>query len=311
MTGGNALLTKLKNEFDPTVVPTLTTQSVGRKLMPVNPKLSGLGLGVLTVDTMRYVARGDAITNYDVQKNIEDMVDVDSIQTRVPVQQDMVRIKYRDWLAFQRKNVPLEADISTDMTSKIAREQDKIVAMGWKPQGTTYLIKGMYQVAGNTYAGADSGTYGNIKKGANGAMGKLKEDGIYSQGYNLGLATFNFNELTDSENTYGKEEWDAIIKSLNRDVPNGGTPGYIYEVPDLAAGTGMVAPVASQANLRFFDLIELQVPENDVYYETNSKTSDILMSQTGALVPRFKHLGINAAAGTDPCVCTITGFGSS
>lgn len=311
MTGGNALLTRLKNVFDPTVVPVLTTQSVGRKLMPVNPKLSGMGLGVLTVDTMRYVARGDAITNYDIQKDIEDMVDVDSIQTRVPVQQDMVRIKYRDWLAFQRNGITLESDISTDMTSKIAREQDRIVAMGWKPQGTTYLIKGMYQVAGNTIAGADSGTYGNTKKAVSGAIGKLKEDGIYSQGYNLGLASFNFNEVSDIENTTGKSEFDAIVTSLNRDVPNGGKPGWIYEVPDLASGTGMVSPVASQANIRFFDIIELQVPENDIYFETNSITSDIMMSQTGAMVPRFKHLGINAAAGTDPCICTITALGTT
>ena len=113
MTGGNALLTKLKNLFDPSVIPVLTTQSVGRQLMPINQELSGQGLGVLTVDTLRYVARSGAITNYDLQKDIEDMVDIESLQTRVPVQQDMVRIKYRDWLAYEKKKIPIQSDIST------------------------------------------------------------------------------------------------------------------------------------------------------------------------------------------------------
>lgn len=308
MTGGNALLTRLKKELDDSVVPVLTTQSYGRQLMPINPKLSGLGLGVLTVETLRYVARGSAITNYDIQKDIEDMVDIESFDTRVPVQQDKVRIKYRDWLAYQKKGIPLQTDISTDMTAKIIAEQDKIVADGWKPQGTNYLIKGMYQVAGNSVSASDGGTYGNLKAAVVEAISKSHTSGVYSAGYNLGIAAFNYGELVDSENTYGKEEWDAVIKVLNKNAPAGTTPGWIYEVPDLAAGTAMVAPVASQANLRYFDLIECQVPENEVYYETNSSKSDIIVEQVGALVPRFKHL---TSAGTDVCVCKITGLGSS
>lgn len=309
MAGGNALLTHLKNLFDPTIIPVLTAQSVGRQLIPINAELSGQGLGVLTVDTLRYVARSGAITNYDIQKDIEDTVDIESLQVRVPVQQDMVRIKYRDWLAYQNKKIPIEADISTDMTAKITREQDKIIVDGWKPQGTNYLIKGMYQVAGNTVKGADSGTYGNVKSALVAAISKLKEDGVYSRGYNISLAPFNYAEVMDSENTTGKEEAEAILKILNAASPNGTQPGQIYEVPDLAAGTAMVSPVASQENTRFFDIIELQVPENDLWFDGGRPKGDIMMEQVGALVPRFKHL--DPATLTDPCICKITDLGTS
>lgn len=309
MTGGNALLTRIKNEFDPTITKVLTAQSVGRQLMPINPDLSNKGLGVLTIDTLRYVARSGAITNYDVQKDIEDTIDVESTQIRVPVQQDMVRIKYRDWLAYLNKKIAIEKDISTDMTAKIAAEQDKIIVDGWKPQGTTYAIKGMYQAAGNTVSGSDSGTYGNIKSAVTTGISLMKADGIYSRGYNLSLASFNYAELMDSENSTGKEEAPTILKILNAAAPNGGLPGQILEVPDLAAGTGMISPIASQENIRFFDVIELQVPENDLWYEGGRPKGDILMEQVGSLVPRFKHL--NTSTLTDPCICSITGLGSS
>lgn len=306
----NALLDILRKQFDDSVVPVLRATSVGRELMPVNPKLSGKGLGVLSVETLQYVARAGAVTNYDIQNDNYDTVDIKSFPTRIPVQQDDVMIKYRDWKAYQLKNIPLENDLSTDMTANIVVEQDNIIVDGWKPNGTDYEIKGLYQAAGNTVGGADTGTYGNLTKAVTQAISKLKLSGIYSQGYNLSIAPFNFAELDASESANGNPETDRILKILNRSAPVGGQPGQIIEVPALAAGTAMVSPVASQANLRFFDIIETQTPQNNLWYaDGNTTTGDIKMQQTAALVPRFKHL--NKATMTDPCICTITGLGAS
>ena len=304
----NALLDALRDQFDPTIVPVLRANSVGRQLMPINTELSGKGLGVLTVETMQYVARSGATTNYDIQQDNYDTVDIKRFPTRVPVQQDDVLIKFRDWQAYQLKGVPLENDLSTDMTANIVREQDTLVVDGWKPDGTNYEIKGLYQAAGNTVSASDGGTYGNLKSAVVSGISLLKADGVYSNGYNLGLAPFNYQELTDSENQYGKEEFEAVIKALNTNLP---TPvGRIFEVPDLAAGTGMITPVATQENTRFFDLIETQPIINNLWYKDgNETTGDIKMQQVGAIVPRFKHL--NTSTMTDVCICSITGLGSS
>lgn len=306
----NALLEILRKQFDESVVPVLRATSVGRQLMPVNPKLSGQGLGVLTVETLQYVARAGAVTNYDIQNDNFDTVDIKSFPTRIPVQQDDVIIKYRDWKAYQLKNIPLENDLSTDMTANISVEQDNIIVDGWKPSGAAYEIKGLYQAAGNTVAGGDTSTYGNLTKAVTQAISKLKQSGVYSQGYNLSIAPFNYAELDASESANGNPETDRILKILNRAAAVGSQPGQILEVPALAAGTAMVTPVASQANLRFFDLIETQTPQNNLWYaDGNTETGDIKMQQTAALVPRFKHL--NKATMTDPCICTITGLGAS
>jgi len=306
----NALLEVLRKQFDEAVVPVLRAQSVGRKLMPVNPKLSGQGLGVLTVETLQYVARAGAATNYDIQNDNFDTIDIKSFPTRIPVQQDDVTIKYRDWKAYELKKIPLENDLSTDMTSNIIAEQDTLVVDGWKPNGSTYEIKGMYQVAGNTVSASDSGTYGNLKAATVSGISLLKADGVYSAGYNLSLASFNFAELMDSENDTGKEEAPAILKILNAAAPNESQPGQIIEAPDLTAGTGMISPIASQDNLRFFDIIETQTPENNLWYaDGNVKTGDIKMQQVGALVPRFKHL--DKSTMKDVCICSVTGLGDS
>lgn len=306
----NALLEILRKQFDESVVPVLRANSVGRELMPVNPTLSGKGLGVLSVETLQYVARASAVTNYDIQNDNYDTVDIKSFPTRIPVQQDDVLIKYRDWKAFQLKNIPLENDLSTDMTANIVVEQDNIIVDGWKPNGANYEIKGMFQVAGNTVEGGDTSTYGNLTKAVTKAISKLKLAGVYSNGYMLSIAPFNYAELDASESANGNPETDRILKVLNRAAPAGSQPGQIVEVPALADGTAMVSPIASQANLRFFDLIETQTPQNNLWYaDGNTETGDIKMQQTAALVPRFKHL--NKATMTDPCICTITGLGAS
>jgi uncharacterized linocin/CFP29 family protein len=304
----NALLDALRDQFDPTIVPVLRANSIGRQLMPINTELSGKGLGVLTVETLQYVARSEATTNLDIQQDNYDTIDIKRFPTTVPVQQDDVIIKYRDWQAYQLKGIPIENDVSTDMTANIVREQDKLIIDGWKPDGTNYEIKGMYNVAGNSVSASDGGTYGNLKAAVISGISLLKEDGVYSNGYNLSLAPFNYAELMDSENSYGKEEYDAILRALNTNLS---TPvGRIFEAPDLAAGTGMISPVATQENRRFFDLIETQPIMNNLWFaDGNEKTGDIKMQQVGAIVPRFKHL--DPSTMTDVCICKITGLGSS
>jgi hypothetical protein len=195
------------------------------------------------------------------------------------------------------------------MAVNVAIQQNKLVVDGWAPNGTDYLIKGMYQVAKNSVSGADSGTFGNMLKNVSAAIKTLKStEKIVSRGYNVGLAPFNAAEL-DASIQYGVSEYQLIMDLINKGFPKGTGPGQIIECDDLTAGTGFVAPVPTPENLRFFDLAEPQIPVNQVWYQDgNIESGDIKVRQIGAMVPRFKH---QTATATDPCVCTITGMGSS
>ena len=302
-------LANLQNQWDKDIVPTLYSQEIWRRLMPVNPTLSNKGIGVLNIKTLKYVARGNAVINMDIQQDIADTADISSANLNIPVQQDDCIIKNRDWQAYQLQNIPIGSDLAMDMAANIAVQRNALVAMGWKPDGTNYDIKGMYQVADNTVSGLDFDTFGNAYKTFAAAIKELKKDNIYSQGYNAIVSSLNYGELEGSVTSTGVDEMSLVLKLLNRDAPPGTMPGAVFECSDLADGTAMVAPVASQANLRYFDVIETQEPFNHMWFKDgNQDSGDIMVRQLGAMVPRFKHLN---SQGKDPCICTITGLDSS
>jgi hypothetical protein len=302
-------LAELGKQWDDDIVPVLRANSIGKMLMPVNTELSGKGLGVLTVETMKYVARSAAAINYDIQQDIEDSVDITSSPLHIPVQQDDVKIKRRDWEAYLEKGVPIENDLALDMAANIAAQQSTLIADGWKPDGTNYAVKGMYQVANNSVTGSDFDTYGNALATVAAAISELKQDAIYSPGYNLVLSSLNYAELEASYSTAGISEYEQVLKMLNRDAAPGAMPGRVFEGTDLAAGTGMIAPIATQENRRFFDIIETQEPKHHLWFKDgNEESGDIMVRQVGAMIPRFKHLD---SSGKDNCVCTITGLDAS
>lgn len=300
-------LAEIGKQWDYEIVPVLQTNAIGRMLLPLNTELSGKGLGALSIDTFNYVARGSAKINYNIQQNIEDRVDITVGDLKIPVLQDDVVIPRRDWDAFELRGIPLENDIANDMAAKVAAQMTTLIVQGWKPDGTNYAIKGMFQVANNTVTGYDFDTFGNALKTVAEAIGKLKEDGVYSAGYNLCLSSLNYAELLGSYSSAGISEYEAVLNMLNSDA--NGRVGRIFECSDLAAGTGMVAPVASQENRRYFDIVEPLEPTFSLWYsDGNTESGDVKTRLLGAAVPRFKHLN---SSGKDNCICTITGLDSS
>lgn len=296
-------LKDLGKAWDKDIVAVLAEQTIGRKLIPKNEALSGKGLGMTSVETRAYTARSGAIINYDIQEDIEDAIDITSKTLKIPVQQDDARIKRRDWEAYKLAGVPIDNDIAIDMAANVAAKEDALIIDGWKPDGTNYALKGMYKVANNTFGGADFGTVGNALAATANAISLLRADKIYSIGWNLLLNPVQYGELEASYSTTLGLEYDAVLKMLNRNAP--GNPGRVYESSNLTAGTGMVAPVATAANKRFFDLVIAQEPKHDIWYETSEETGPIRARLVGALVPRFKHLN---GSDLDNCICTLTGI---
>lgn len=296
-------LKDLGKAWDKDIVAVLAEQTIGRKLIPKNEALSGKGLGMTSVETRAYTARSGAIINYDIQEDIEDAIDITSKTLKIPVQQDDARIKRRDWEAYKLAGVPIDNDIAIDMAANVAAKEDALIIDGWKPDDTNYALKGMYKVANNTFGGANFGTAGNALAATANAISLLRADKIYSIGWNLLLNPVQYGELEASYSTTLGLEYDAVLKMLNRNAP--GNPGRIYESSNLTAGTGMVAPVATAANKRFFDLVIAQEPKHDIWYETSEETGPIRARLVGALVPRFKHLN---GSDLDNCICTLTGI---
>lgn len=296
-------LADIGKKLDEDIVPILRGESVLRKLIPLNTKLSGKGIGMTSIDTFNYTATGGASTDYMIQEKQADTMDITQDTLKIPVQQQEITVDARTWAAMQMGGSDVEAASIQEMTSNIVAEQDINGIAGWKPNGATVEIDGMFSVAGNTYGGASFGTYGNAVKAVTNAKKLLKADKVYSSAYNLSLHGDQLAELEGSQSTAGIDEWERVLRILNNGSKTGA--GEILQSDDLTAGNGMVTPIASQENLRFFDLIEAQSPMNRLFVIGDDETSPIHIRQVAALTQRFKHLD---SSDNDVCVCTLTGI---
>lgn len=284
--------------LDREIVPVLKSQSIIRKLIPLNTQLSGKGIGLTAVETFNYAATGGASTDYMIQEHQSDTMDVTSDTLKIPVQQQEITIDARTWKMMIANGTKIESDSAAEMAANISVEQDTNGIQSWKPDGTNVEIDGLYSVAGNTYAGATFGTYGNAILAATNAKKELKADNIRSNAYNLTLHGDQYAELEGSLSTTGVEEMPQVKRIL-------GAGGEVFESNDLTAGTGMVTPIASQENKRFFDLVEAQAPINRVFVIGDPETSPVHIRQVAAMTQRFKHLD---SSDNDACVCTVTGI---
>lgn len=283
-------LAEYGRQFDTKVAPIWQTQSIGRKLIPKNMELSGKGIGNTSIKSYGYLSNADAITDYNIRQDISDGVNTSPSTLLIPIQQDMVEIKRRDFEAYKFDGITIDSDVAKVMAVKVAKELDTTIIQGWKPDGTNYKVKGFYQIAGNSSAGSDFGTYGNAIKSVGAALEALNDDGVYSDaGYNLTVAPTQYFQLMTSQSTTGIMELPQVLEMLNIGV--NGQPGQVYVSPDLAAATGFVTPTSTAGNSIYFDLIEAQQPKNLLKYKNgDTEEGDIIITQRGAAVPRFKGL---------------------
>jgi len=257
-----------------------------------------------SVAMISYTATAGAVINYNIQNNIEETVDMTTEVLKIPVQQDDRTIDRRAWESFKLNGTPIDNDMAFDMAANVAAAEDAMIINGWNPDGggANFETLGMYQVADNTFGGSSFATYGNALLAVSGAIGELREDKIYSQGWNLTLHYDQYAELVGSNSPMGISEYEQVVKMLNMS----GAGGQIFESSNIATGTGMVSPVASPANVRFFDLVEAQRPKYELWFEDPKESGPIKSRLLGAVVPRFKH--VDAATKLDPCICTLSGI---
>lgn len=296
-------LAEIAKTWDSEIVQVLQAQTIGRKLIPLNAKLSHKGLGMTEIGTNAFTARAAALIDYEiVEDNLgTETVDVTAKSLKVPVQQDDNILPRRAYEAYKQKGIAIDSGIAADMAAKIAALEDTMIIQGWTADGTNYEINGMYQVANNSVAGSSFGTYGGAVTSIAAAFGALSTDKIYSMGWNLTLHPTQYYELMGSYSTSGLWEYNQVIEMLNTNAP--GKPGTVFVSTDMTDGTGMVSPVATPANMRFFDLIEAYAPTFDTWIEGSQKTGPIHVRLLGALVPRFKHLD---GSNLDDCICKLT-----
>lgn len=271
--------------FDKELIMPLQQRFVGRKLVPKNNELSGKGIGMDSVDVWTLKQLAAASTSLGLPTGFGDTADVTSSTLNLPVLAEPFVLPRRMYESYKMGGINIDADLSILAAYQVQLAEEALILDGWKPDGTNYVINGLYQAAGNaeaTAAGFD--TYGNATEKVTLAKALLEADSVYGP-YNLVLNQTQYNELLASESTTGKPEWDRVMNILNDGQSNG--PAQIFSSPTQTAGTGMMLAISNKTH---FDLVIPQEYTNQLNEDPKlGNLSPLYGMVYESMAPRIKH----------------------
>ena len=233
-------LQKAATYFDIEIVEPLRQKTMARKLISVKPRVKGDG--IKAADILKVVEMGAAQMAYKLPKDMSrDMIRIDKTTVNIPVLYKGYEIDRDALEVWKNQGVTLDSAAAVSAAQVIGVQEDTAIIDGWKPDGTAYVMNGLYQSAGITYSTSkDFATYGYAKEAVAGARAALEAVFVYPP-FNLTLNPVQAGELVMSESSTGTEELPRVVKVLNGNVDNG--PGGVFSSPAITAGTGLITPV--------------------------------------------------------------------
>lgn len=213
----------------------------------------------------------------------KDNVRIDSSEVDLVTLWKEFEIPKADFDTFQKSGVNLSTIAAQSAAQVIGELEDDILIQGWKPDGTNYTEKGLYQIANNTYSTAKHfTTYGNAILAVSGGLALLRADNINGVNFNLTLNPAEYSTLEASQSTTGQMEFEQVLKILNANPQ--APPGQIRWTNDILAATGMLTPVDPSG--KFMDLVIGANFITDVYAANNSQFSPIAGVVVTSIYPR-------------------------
>lgn len=272
--------------MDDQMVSPMRRRLVGRKLFA---KVRTFPEGTFNVDRVNIAEMGDATINYQMPDESSDVDNIDPSITneKLAVISKRYKIPYAMVQSYLSKGIAIDNAAMLSAAYVCAAKENDLLIQGWKPNGSTYEINGLYNAAGNDYSTTkDFGTFGNATDAVAGAMALLLADGVEGVNFNLVLNPVQATELDASRSANGVPEKPDVLRQLNpvADSP----PGSILYSSAMTAGKGMMVPVDPDGGM--IDLVVGMDFQN--IPGTDSKMGSIspyYMTVVGVVLPRIKQ----------------------
>jgi uncharacterized linocin/CFP29 family protein len=225
--------------LDGEIIAPLRQKLMGRQLVAVKPAVKGEG--IKAADVLRIVEMGKAGIEYRLPKDMtRDMIRIDKETVNIPVLYKGYEMDRESIEAYAREGIALDSAAAVSAAQVVGIQEDTAIIQGWKPDGTAYKMKGLYQSAGvpdtTTYSFA---TYGDPKKAVAKLISLLELKYVYPP-FNYVVNPVQYAELVISESTTGTREMPAVVEILNGSTGGG---GRVLSSPDITAGTALMCPV--------------------------------------------------------------------
>lgn len=203
---------------------------VARKLFGTAIRKIDVGSQTFGYDTLTEVSNA-ALDFQWPGRETQDIVNLARTTVGIPNLHKEFEINKLDLAASNQTGTPINTSTAESAAYKVALLEDTLLILGYAADGTTYDINGLYNAAGNTFAGATWATGTNVPLSINGVIAVLLTDNIMPP-YNLTLHPDQYVEtrVLIANTAVSYLQW--ITESL------GG--GSVYVTPTITAGTGMM-----------------------------------------------------------------------
>lgn len=239
--------------LDGKLFESVAPKMLGRQIVNVDPDI--VGDGIFKARVRKVIEMGDAFIayNYPDEGTGRDRVEIRAGTVDIPVLYKPFIIEAQDMQAYLNQGTNLETVSVRSAGKAVTRLENEMILNGWKPDGTNYEVKGLYQSANQTEATSlDFGTAGNADKAVNSAISKMEAQGIEADAWNLVINPTQMAELRTSRiSGLNVKEMGEVLASLNNGKESG--PGMVYQTSLMTAGTGMVTPY--DPTMEYFRLV--------------------------------------------------------
>ncbi|NLT36777.1 MAG: bacteriocin family protein [Methanomassiliicoccus sp.] len=287
-------LERAANYLDRQMVEPLRQALIARRLFQ---KVYTLPAGKWNVDVDRISDMNEAQIAYGMpsEEGSRDAINITRENFRLPFLWKDYEIVRSDLEAFASEGINIESASMLNAARKLAEKEEDLLIQGWAPKDDAkYVIKGLYNVAGQSYTTSkDFGTFGNAIAAVSGARSKLWEKAVNGVNFNLVINPAQFAELDASQDT-GIDEMQKVLRLLNP-VP-GAYPGTVIQSTKIVAGKGLMVPVDNAGT--YFDLVRASDAKNELGIDSkHPQTSPVYGRTWESLFPRVKHAD---------ALCTLT-----
>lgn len=270
--------------YDQKMVEPLRNMRIGRKLYP---SVQTVPKGTFNVDYQSIADMSDAIIAYDLpdESMLRDMIGVTLATLKIPIVHKGFKIPRSMFDAFASKGMPLDVAAALSAAQQVAEAEDTMLIQGWAPDGSNYVVNGLYQGYGNSTGGSSFGTFGGALTSVSDALGEIRADAVKGTNFNLVLHPTQYSKLEKSVSA-GIVEMAEVRKVLN--MTPGAAPGDIFWTTDLTTGTGLV--IANDTDGMYFDLVVAREAFTEVVEDPKlGSLSPVFGHVAEVLVPRIKH----------------------
>ena len=281
------------------LVPILRNTLIGRRFASINPFMKGDGKTALEITSVSDLSDGFVQWNLPSGNEFTDSIRSELKVVNVPVLYKKFEVRMQDALAWENRGDgnSLNSIAAVTASRKVAEQEEMLIFDGWKPDGSTYTIKGFAQAAGNIITGGSIATPGTMYQYVVDAISALDASTVFGDGgsYNIAVSQEIKAALLGKRYDNGDREYQAVKEIIGN--------GQIYTTPYLPSGTALVLPVDSSR--QYFEFL------NPVDYSIVLKEPEFagLSPVTGIAYELFRpnYLRENANGTTD-AIAKITGL---